>query len=540
MTSIELKEQLENLDLENILGIFILDDSDDFKCKDFIISISETFYKEHKNIIDLFVKKICSYKRQLIKCLYFSSFDLTKKYMNILKDNDSLEHLTLHNFKLKKEDFNILKQNKTLQTIDSSNISEELKDCYDKRIGFIMKRKITKYKNVEDILFDENLNFFEELTKEQIDLLCFYLTKRKIKGNLNFSHMNNGRLIKKVIDIFDNISNDSEEESSITIEIKNKCLFDYQSFNDFEQNKRINVITETDEPVDMNTYINVEKILQEIMSNFKKYENKLSPFEKLIWLYYIVETYREYKKESTKKDWKESRFINKFLFSDKLVCVGFSSLLSELSKRSSINVWENPAIIYSKDKTKKYNHINNLTFIEDEKYNIKGLYLLDACHDNHKYKDLFVFNHFLITPEEYENHIMNIFSAGYSLLAIKDKEQFLKIIKSDTYSLESLIKILTIYYKNHKLFNYHFNNYDDFIEYYYLNAEQLYDLAKNIIIEPISEDKVKKALINIERLINPTIEENELLERLNKIFEIYQKRHNDIYNSKRTEKGTKK
>lgn len=126
------------------------------------------------------------------------------------------------------------------------------------------------------------------------------------------------------------------------------------------------------------------------------------------------------------------------------------------------------------------------------------------------------------------------------VLAIKDKEQFLKIIKSDTYSLESLIKILTIYYKNHKLFNYHFNNYDDFIEYYYLNAEQLYDLAKNIIIEPISEDKVKKALINIERLINPTIEEKELLERLNKIFEIYQKRHNDIYNTKRTEKGTKK
>lgn len=120
MTSIELKEQLENLDLENILGIFILDDSDDFKCEDFIISISETFYKEHKNIIDLFVKKICSYKRQLIKCLYFSSFDLTKEYMNILKDNDSLEHLTLHNFKLKKEDFNILKQNKTLQTNDSS------------------------------------------------------------------------------------------------------------------------------------------------------------------------------------------------------------------------------------------------------------------------------------------------------------------------------------------------------------------------------------------------------------------------------------
>lgn len=126
------------------------------------------------------------------------------------------------------------------------------------------------------------------------------------------------------------------------------------------------------------------------------------------------------------------------------------------------------------------------------------------------------------------------------VLAIKDKEQFLKIIKSDTYSLESLIKILTIYYKNHKLFNCHFNNYDDFIEYYYLNAEQLYDLAKNIIIEPISEDKVKKALINIERLINPTIEEKELLERLNKIFEIYQKRHNDIYNTKRTEKGTKK
>jgi len=542
MTSVELKKQLDELDLEMVMGIYIMDTPNCYNYDGYTVNFSDDFYKEHKKIIDDFAKKLCSYKRNWIKCLYFVSFDLTSEYLNLLKDNETIEHLSLYNFKLTKEEFDILKQNKNLKDIDSSSVSEELSECYDKRLGFIMKRDVTKYKRVKDIIYDKELNFYEDLTEEQVQTICSYLDKRKIKGDLSFSSINNGRLIKKIIDKFESIESD-ETESTISIEIKNRELFDYSAFNDLEQNSRIRVITETDEPVDMNMFIKMEEKISEIIKDLKEHENELSPFEKLLWLYNIVETYREHKQERTEEDWKISRFLNKLLFSNKMVCVGFSHLLSELSQRSSLKVWENPALAYCKNKSDvssdNYNHQNNLVFLEDEKYDIKGIYLLDADHDNHQINDLFVFNHFLITPEEYDKHVMQIFAAGYSLLSIKDKEEFIKILKNDELSLESLIRIISTYYKNHELFKVRFDSGDAWISYYKERAELLYELAQSIIIEPISEDKLRRALVHIEKIKNPNIGVEELEEKLNQTFELYRERHKKIYteeavNQKRT------
>lgn len=533
MTRLDLEEQLSKLDLEGVLGVYIIDTPEGYQYDGYTLNFKEEFYQEHKEIIDDFVKKLCSYERKWIKNLYFISYPFTNDILTLLKNNESIEGVNLHNHELTTEEFEILTSNKNLKEIDSSSICEELRDCYDKRLGAVVKRKITNYKTVRDIIYDKKLNFYEELTEEQVTDICSLLEKRQIKGNLTFSGMNNGSFIKQIMDKFESIKT-SEEDSTISIEIENRELFDYRPFTDKEQNARIKVITNTDEPTDMNIFIKVEEKLVEITKEYKEHEEQLSPLERLFWLYQIVETYRKYKKESDDKDWEMSRFLNKLLFSKDLVCVGFSHLLAELSQRASLQVWENCSIAHCEDKNNitkaNYNHMNNLIFLEDEKYNIKGLYLLDATHDNHEYKDFFVFNHFLITPEKYDKHIMKMYEAGYSLLTVKEKESFLETLRCDEISLSSLIDILKLYYGKHELFNVCFSSSDAGNSYYLDKAELLYELTQGITIEPIPQETLKNAFIQIEKIKNPSITVEELTEKIDETFNVYKERDDKIYN----------
>lgn len=176
-----------------------------------------------------------------------------------------------------------------------------------------------------------------------------------------------------------------------------------------------------------------------------------------------------------------------------------------------------------------YNHMNNLIFLEDEKYDIKGLYLLDATHDNHNYEDFFVLNHFLVTPDKFDTHIMKMYAAGYSLLTVKEKDFFIEILKNDEFSLSSLISILSLYYKDYDLFGVSFDDEEGRLSYYLERAETLYELDQNITIEQVSQEKLEKALIHIEKIKNPSITIEELTEKVDKTFEVYQERNDRIY-----------
>lgn len=522
MTSVELQAKLNNLELEMVVGIFI-DGEEDYSYDGFSVNISEKFYLENKDIIDTFIKKVCSYKRQFVKSLYFiSKFHMTKEYFDLIKENETLQTITLHNHCLTKEEFDLLKQNKSLTEINSSSISPELSNCYDKRLGAVMKKHLTDFLTVRNIIFDDKLRIYEKLTEEQATEICKYLEKRKVQGTLNFSSQNDGRLVKKIIDKFESIIGKNTEDKAISIEIEKRHEFDYQAFTDEKQNATITVITETDEPTDMNTFIKTEKELRKLIEPLEEHKDELSPFEKHLWLHNLVATFRKYKKETNEDEWKESRYLNKLLFNDYLVCVGFSYLNMDLAKRLSLESWEDAAYSNRKErKLNEYTHSINLSYIEDSKYDIKGVYLSDTTFDNHEDKDLFVFNHFFITPDRYESHLKDMFSSGYSLLNIKDKEEFLRILKGDRQALYSLVIIISKYYPKHEIFNIGFSNSQDYYDYLLEKADELYDIAQTISIEPISEEKIKRALVHIEKIINPNITIEELDKKINRAFEIY-------------------
>ncbi len=535
MINIELKEELEQLDLENILLVSIVDRDVSQQEKEdcYSVTLSKKDYLENKEIVDDFIKRLCTYERQWIKTLYFDSkYHMSEEYFNLLKENKSLERIMLNNYELTESDFNILKENDSIQEIETTIISPELSECYDKRLSQVMKREVTRFLSVKNIIYDDEIRINGPLSEEQAIDICKLLERRTAKGNIKFCYFDDTKYLKMIIDKVFELEQDRKEKDKLTISIEDRKSFDYKTFTDEEQNSNLEVLTETDEPTDMNAYIRVENKIKEILEPIEKHKDELSPFEILLWLYNIVATYREYKVENTDEDYRISRFLNKLLFTDKMVCVGYSYLLSDTAKRHSLDVWENFAC--DKANTRKdteYNHYNNLVFLQDEKYDINGVYLMDTTFDNHSDKDLFVFNHFMLTPEKYAKHLQQMYSAGYSMLNIEDKDEFLRIIKTDKKALSSVLGIILKYFKNDELFKIECSN-DEALNLYYIDSiDRVYELAQSINIEPITEDKIRRALIHIEKIKNSNITVDELEEKLDKTFEIYRKRDAKIYGS---------
>lgn len=101
--------------------------------------------------------------------------------------------------------------------------------------------------------------------------------------------------------------------------------------------------------------------------------DSLSPIEKTMQLYDIVKTF-EYNESS--KDTDDSRYISNIFKTGNIVCVGYSSLLSTLLKEEGIKA-SNISISSS-----GYGHARVLVKIDDNKYNIHGLYVLDPTWDS--------------------------------------------------------------------------------------------------------------------------------------------------------------
>ena len=113
-------------------------------------------------------------------------------------------------------------------------------------------------------------------------------------------------------------------------------------------------------------------------------EIPLSTFEKFMLAYEFVTDfiYKEVDEDESKM---ESRHWIHVLNGDKIVCVGYASLLNALCEKIF-----NPKDLkcfcqdlYLTDSSNEiYGHKNNIIYIKDEKYNIEGMFYADSCWDS--------------------------------------------------------------------------------------------------------------------------------------------------------------
>ena len=134
--------------------------------------------------------------------------------------------------------------------------------------------------------------------------------------------------------------------------------------------------------------LSANRKLDSVANNIKNANNDgiaLSNFEKFMLAYdYVTElAYNEgediYHKET-------SHWVP-VLEGDKIVCSGYASLLAALCNRifpeNEVKVLQQSLNVYYKSTNEfRGGHSNNVIFIKDEKYNINGLFYVDACWDS--------------------------------------------------------------------------------------------------------------------------------------------------------------
>ena len=137
----------------------------------------------------------------------------------------------------------------------------------------------------------------------------------------------------------------------------------------------------------INQYLEEEQKLEDLVKDIKT--SNLSPLEKFIAVYNIVKNYKPYKENQKELD--KSRALRYILDNEYMVCVGYAKLLVELLDKVGID-----ATLLSVEVDTSYDdgftldekiveasgHKRAIISIDDNKYNLHGLYISDPTWDN--------------------------------------------------------------------------------------------------------------------------------------------------------------
>lgn len=131
---------------------------------------------------------------------------------------------------------------------------------------------------------------------------------------------------------------------------------------------------------DHETIFNKDQILtanskiSDVVDELKK--SKLSPYEKILYVHKLLSEREYYEDEENKKI---SRNIYSILNSDKIVCIGYTSLFSAIFKELNDDNIVTETLTITTDY---YCHSINCVYVKDKKYNIEGFYDMDATANN--------------------------------------------------------------------------------------------------------------------------------------------------------------
>ena len=142
---------------------------------------------------------------------------------------------------------------------------------------------------------------------------------------------------------------------------------------------------------------------------------EFSPLEKFIYAYELVTSFSYQKSnDATLDDRMDSRNLVKVLNGDKIVCIGYASMLAELCKRIGIPCIVQLAVdgVDEKEDFKSINHAICKVYINDLMYDCNGMFNSDPSKDSSKASLGKTINHALLTDEE-----LNILYSGKIKLA---------------------------------------------------------------------------------------------------------------------------
>ena len=341
-------------------------------CCDTVIH-PEFFQKYKKEIMETFNKTIKNSKKTYFT-LNANLFN--DELFNYLITNRQDATLYLKDIELTEEQLKKLDNLFMNITLEKNNITQEIcsKYAFDYKTPNELKsvNKLSIFLN--NLLQEkfENLRFLPD--NAIIDIItCDY--------NHEYSEEQILTLISEKLDILDKLN----KNLIIKIPVEKRSIFKKIFKNNYNN---LDLIIENDlYEYPYQQYLDEEKKLDDMVEPIKK--ANLSPLEKYIAVYNLVKNFKAYKENNENLD--VSRYLRYILDNEYMVCVGYTKLLNVLldkvgidTKHISIGV----DISYKKgftveEKPVEYaGHARSIVNLDDDKYNIHGIYMADPTWDN--------------------------------------------------------------------------------------------------------------------------------------------------------------
>lgn len=281
------------------------------------------------------------------------------------------------------------------------NKSKEQKEYLDKKQS---NKAILSYYNLNDLENNKIFYIKYDIDLNQIDNFKYI----KDSSLIEFTYRPTSSVIdeleyyKKIAEIF-KILEKHNRTYNINIHVENRELFNQSKVLEYTNN--INLIIRTDlNNYTKEEYVEEERKLDSLIENIKN--SNLSSYEKYLSVYNIVKQFKEYKENKTNPY--AAREIKEILKNEYMVCVGYAKLLTILLDKVNIPCISISASVEDSSFTTflpfedrpllLFGHERNLIKIDDNKYNIHGIYMADATFDNDINIDLY--NNIAITYDK--------------------------------------------------------------------------------------------------------------------------------------------
>ena len=239
---------------------------------------------------------------------------------------------------------------------------------------------------VSNINLDNSINFFidkKEIRKDYKEYnedFDFFNYNNSLISYIKFKE-NNQELYRLICDDFNNISDvekvveafkkENKKIDRLAIRLKNKDYEDIEKLKELE--KEYNTEITYDNP---NRKVEESEdflVMRKTINYYKSIiDDNLSPLEKLTYAYDLIKSF-EYTSSENQFD---SRQIHLILKTGKIVCAGYSAFMEQLLKELDIEA------ITVLTQTSRAEHARNVVKLKDEKYDIDGIFALDATWDS--------------------------------------------------------------------------------------------------------------------------------------------------------------
>ncbi len=358
---------------------------------------------------------------------------------------------------------------------------------------FLYQNKLS-IKRIESLFLDfpYNEKYVDELSKycKEIGIISFRDVTLEDQLLVINRLLNNG---VKINEVYINLEDEDYKKTKILNELKNKVGKIYVSFEG--------------ELMILDDYLEVKATLKYYLDLIKS--QKLSPIEQLMYAYDLVKSFNY---RANKERPMDSRSLSGIVKTGDIVCFGYSIFLKQIVKELGIKI-EKTSILAKQNKVvksldeivyimpPKHDHARNIVMIDDDKYNIHGVFALDVTYDSNEEKEtgLSRYLYFLIPVIDYHKVFpYDSYPILFSYYLYGNNKKPKDYVKNYlTNEDDELLEQFKLFFDG----EYNSDKYKKYMRAKRLNSEQFKEMLRNVRrAEGYSEELIEEEVEKVSKL----------------------------------------